>query len=163
MNGRTSLIVFSDDWGRHPSSCQHLVSHLLDDFDVSWINTIGMRRPGLDLTTIHRGLEKMRHWACRPKTVVRAYDRGPQVFNPPMWPSFHRRWERRLNRFLLKRCLRSNIAPSTHRIALTTVPIVSDLIGQLPGTQWIYYCVDDFSQWPGLDRRTLQVMEADLI
>ena len=24
-----SLVVFSDDWGRHPSSCQHLIRRLL--------------------------------------------------------------------------------------------------------------------------------------
>src|SRR5947209_8488 len=33
--GQTSTpapwLVFSDDWGRHPTSCQHLVRHLLPD------------------------------------------------------------------------------------------------------------------------------------
>ena len=25
---RPTLLVFSDDWGRHPSSCQHLIKRL---------------------------------------------------------------------------------------------------------------------------------------
>ena len=29
MNSDFSLLVFADDWGRHPSSCQHLVRELL--------------------------------------------------------------------------------------------------------------------------------------
>ena len=60
------LIVFSDDWGRHPSSCQHLVRQLLfqnrlcchggcadcRDYSVLWVNTIGTRRPGLNLADL---------------------------------------------------------------------------------------------------------------
>jgi len=60
--GTNRLIVFSDDWGRHPSSCQHLVSHLLDCCEVTWINTIGMRPPRFDLTTLKRGLDKIQQW-----------------------------------------------------------------------------------------------------
>ena len=44
-----SFIVFSDDWGRHPSSCQHLFRRLLPRYRTFWVNTIGMRRPRLDL------------------------------------------------------------------------------------------------------------------
>ncbi len=29
--------------------------------------------------------------------------------------------------------------------------------------RWIYYCVDDFSVWPGLDQQAMQKMESDLI
>ena len=54
LTNRPNLIVFSDDWGRHPSSCQHLTSHLLDDFNVTWLNTIGTRPPRLDLATVSR-------------------------------------------------------------------------------------------------------------
>src|SRR5262245_8337679 len=39
------LLVFSDDWGRHPSSCQHLIRRLRQDFPVLWVNTIGTRQP----------------------------------------------------------------------------------------------------------------------
>jgi glycosyltransferase involved in cell wall biosynthesis len=46
---------------------------------------------------------------------------------------------------------------------LTTVPIVADLVGSFSASRWIYYCVDDFSQWPGLDGSTLQLLENKLI
>ena len=29
--------------------------------------------------------------------------------------------------------------------------------------RWVYYCVDDFSTWPGLDQNTLLHMERDLV
>ena len=60
------LLVFSDDWGRHPSSCQHLIHHLLGDYSVTWVNTIGMRPPRFDLLTVKRGLEKLNGW-IKPK------------------------------------------------------------------------------------------------
>src|SRR4051794_13289727 len=50
------LLVFSDDWGRHPSSCQHLVRNLLDQYNVTWVNTIGTRTPRLNVATLRRGL-----------------------------------------------------------------------------------------------------------
>ncbi len=59
----TRLVVFSDDWGRHPSSCQHLVRQLLPRYDVVWVDTIGTRPPRLDLLTMRRGFGKLRRWA----------------------------------------------------------------------------------------------------
>ena len=59
---RRSLVVFSDDWGRHPSSCQHLIGRLVGRHDVLWVNTIGMRPPRLDRSTLSRGLEKLSQW-----------------------------------------------------------------------------------------------------
>ncbi len=66
------LIVFSDDWGRHPSSCQHLITKILPRRSVTWVNTIGTRPPGLNWSTITRGLGKLKSWAVRP--------------NPPAFP-----------------------------------------------------------------------------
>src|SRR3954454_3864453 len=62
---RHPLLVFADDWGRHPSSCQHLVGHLVTRYRVVWVNTIGTRPPRLDRTTLARGWEKLRHWGGR--------------------------------------------------------------------------------------------------
>jgi len=36
-------------------------------------------------------------------------------------------------------------------------------MGKLPVARWVYYCVDDFSQWPGLDQRTVRKLEDELI
>ena len=32
------FVVFSDDWGRHPSSCQHLFRQLLPRYRTFWVN-----------------------------------------------------------------------------------------------------------------------------
>jgi glycosyltransferase involved in cell wall biosynthesis len=160
-----SLLVFADDWGRHPSSCQHLIRQLLGRYQVHWVNTIGMRRPRLDLATLRRAAEKVRHWFRRETAEAgSALPEGLHVHNPRMWPWFSSPVDRRINRFLLARQLvplaRSLEPPP---VALTTIPIVADLVGALPVRRWVYYCVDDFGTWPGLDSRPLRRMEDDLV
>ncbi len=165
FEGSASLLVFADDWGRHPSSCQHLVRHLLGRHQVNWVNTIGTRTPRLDLATVGRGLEKLGHWLKRPDADAKAaLPANLRVLNPRMWPSFGSALSRRLNRRLLVSQL-GGVVDSLQEspVAITTIPLVADLIGVLPVRRWVYYCVDDFSEWPGLDRKTILNTEARLI
>jgi glycosyltransferase involved in cell wall biosynthesis len=160
-----TLLVFADDWGRHPSSCQHLVRHLLDRHEVYWVNTIGMRAPRLDRATLARGLEKVRHWTSRASNDEQSLlPANLHVLSPWMWPWFRSGFDRRINRALLLGqlvpVLESMPAPP---IAITTVPIVSDLVGRLPVERWVYYCVDDFGHWPGLDQTALRRLEESLV
>jgi glycosyltransferase involved in cell wall biosynthesis len=162
-----TLLVFSDDWGRHPSSCQHLIRRLQGRYHILWVNTIGMRPPSWGWSTLTRGLEKVRHWTkSRPVSNTVSVDNADNVHvvNPKMWPWFRRRHDRALNRWLLVSQLQKALAGQPKPVmAVTTLPIVADLMGELPVDRWIYYCVDDFSTWPGLDQKTLAFMEADVI
>ncbi len=164
------LIVFSDDWGRHPSSCQHLIRHMLPHRPVTWINTIGTRPLRLDLATLQRGFGKLRSWywpAPGTNTERKSPDaqlpRQPVVLSPKMWPSFRSRFGRKLNRKLLTSCLRSIADSGPAPIIVTTLPLLADLVGQVRAKCWVYYCVDDFSVWPGLDGRTLRDLEAEFV
>ena len=165
---RTPLLVFADDWGRHPSSCQHLVGRLLDRHPTTWVNTIGMRTPKFDWSTVSRGLGKVRQWLRAGDSTQSVEDGVPtqsvgtriDVVNPRMWPWFTRKFDRWLNRRLLRRQLKPLVeAMREEPVAVTTVPIVADLMPHLPVRHWVYYCVDDFSLWPGLDQRTMARME----
>lgn len=136
--------------------------------DVTWVNTIGMRTPRLDLATARRVGGKIRS-ILQPSSKTRQAATldtriQPRVLNPAMWPWFTRAHDRWLNKRLLGRRLRSELkAGSESCIAITTIPVVADLVGNLPVQRWVYYCVDDFSVWPGLDQGTMLRMERDLI
>lgn len=157
------LVVFGDDWGRHSSSVQHLVSHLVAEMDVTWVNTIGMRRVRLDRTTLYRGLGKFREWTTQNDGTGESRSQPLRVLKPVMWPGFGSRSSRWLNRALLERCLRSGVPRLKDSVVLTTIPVISDLVGHLPVRRWVYYRVDDFSLWPGLDGETLRSMEISLV
>jgi glycosyltransferase involved in cell wall biosynthesis len=157
----TPLLVFADDWGRHPSSCQHLVRHLLPEHPTVWVNTIGTRTPRLDLETLRRATGKLRQWFGRSASAKsEPPPLGLTVCNPRMWPWLTRRIDRRLNRTLLMRQLRPIVESMPQvPVAVTTLPIVADLMGKLSVARWVYYCVDDFGEWPGLDRATMNRLE----
>jgi glycosyltransferase involved in cell wall biosynthesis len=156
-------LVISDDWGRHPTSCQHLIRHLLPNQPVTWVNMIGTRRPRLDRATLVRGWEKFGQW-LRPAPPATLLPRNLGIVSPKVWPGFRFRWERRLNRGLLARQLRSAIERTSESpIAITTMPTAADLVGILPVRKWIYYCVDDFSVWPGIDQVAARRLEDRLI
>jgi hypothetical protein len=163
------LLVFSDDWARHPSSCQFLVQRLLGERRVLWVNTLGTRRPRPCWSDLRRGLGKLRQWfgpsissaaASSPATPDQ-----PIVLNPPMWPDFTTPLARRVNTALLTRALRSALHRHCTRppIVLTTVPLIADLVGRIPADRWIYYCVDDWATWPGLDHDSLVESESRLL
>jgi glycosyltransferase involved in cell wall biosynthesis len=81
-----------------------------------------------------------------------------------MWPWLSTSLDRQLNRRLLVRQLTRLIATMPRPpIAITTVPVVADLIGELPVERWVYYCVDDFGEWPGLDGAALRRLEGPLV
>jgi glycosyltransferase involved in cell wall biosynthesis len=194
------LVVFSDDWGRHPSSAQHLVSRLLGRYPTLWVNTIGTRRPGLSWGDMQKIGVKLRQWARpvrsaggggviggdraatgRPATVRPDSASGGTggtfggedgrlpanltVLTPRMWPGFRRGWQRRLNCRLIGRAVNRVLGPrgaDERRVVITTLPITADLVGAIDADYWVYYCVDDWSSWPGVDGSTLGEMERSL-
>ena len=164
-----SLVVFADDWGRHPSSCQHLIRQLLPKYKVLWVNTIGTRAPRLDAATFKRVGEKLGQWRGARNQSQAAGDADAAhcnltVVNPRMWPWFGRTFDRVLNRRLLVKQLTQQIQQLPQPVhAITTLPITADLPGVLPVERWTYYCVDDFAEWPGLDGDTLRRMDADML
>ena len=158
-----AFLVFADDWGRHPSSSQHLFGRLLNRYPVIWVNTIGTRRPQFDVATLSRGLEKVRQWSRRTRRGQPPSD-NLRVLNPVMWPSFSSPLARRLNRRLLLHQLGPIVKSlAVPVIAVSVIPLVADLMGRLPVARWVYYCVDDFALWPGLDRPTLEQTERRLV
>ncbi len=170
------LVVFSDDYGRHPSSCQHLVRELLG-MDVSlggadevlWVNTVGTRTPGLSVADLSRGMGKLREWmggAGGDAAGGAGWPGGLRVMNPKMWPGFRRGWQRRFNARSIARAVDGGLGERVageERIAITTLPITADLVGRVDVDRWVYYCVDDFSVWPGLDSAVMQTMERELV
>ncbi len=159
-------LVFADDWGRHPSSCQHLVRELLPYISITWVNTIGTRPPRFDWSTLQRVGGKLKSWIGPKKTIAGSEVQAelrPIIISPKMWPSFKSSFGRKLNRKLLLRTLQPIVdaMPQPPNI-LTTLPLVADLVGLLRAHRWVYYCVDDFSVWPGYDGETMLKMEHDL-
>lgn len=160
------IIVFSDDWGRHPSSCQHIVNCLLPYNRVLWVNTIGMRSPQLTLYDVKRSIEVVVNWFASPcDNVQSSLPTNLKVVSPAMIPFNGFPGIRRINRMTVKRTIKKLLAELAMNapIVITTFPCTCDFVGEFGESVHVYYCVDDFVNWPGVNHRLISSMEDELI
>jgi len=165
LNDR-DIIVFSDDWGRHPSSCQHLIGQLLPTNRVVWVNTIGMRSPQISIYDIKRCFEVAAGWCSKaPETERCQLHPNLTVTSPVMIPYNQFTLIRRFNRSSVKRSVGSLIEKRGMKkpLVITTFPCTCDYVGTLGESLHVYYCVDDFVNWPDVDLELIRSMEDLLI
>ncbi len=165
-----SLIVFGEDWQRHPSSSQHIVAQLLDDHRVLWVNSIGLRQPGWQWRDWQRVVEKLRA-LIDPRRSATADDgeqtrvRPLKVLSVLALPAPRSPVARWFNRWLVAFQVRYaqrkfGIEAPDLWIAL---PTAVDLIGCFGEQRVIYYCGDDFAGLAGVDHATVRQRELALL
>src|SRR4051812_13400773 len=134
MESLPRLVVFSDDWGRHPSSAQHLVRELLPRWRVDWVNTIGTRRPSLSIADAARAFEKARAWFT-PRGAPDELPNHLTVHSPIHWPGFSTRIERGINARLFDAKLRPLLERAD--AIVTTASITADLALRTRDANWV--------------------------
>lgn len=154
------LLVFADDWGRHPSSCQHLVLRLQRDFPILWANSIGTRRLKANAFTVKRAWEKLKSW----NEGLRQVADQMWVIDLPMLPDVGGPLSREINRRLVTaRLMRViNQLALDAPIVMTTLPYIGPMVRSLPRRSLVYYCTDDYSFWPDAQRDAVQRAEQEL-
>lgn len=166
------LVVFAEDWGRHPASTEHLVRRLAATRKVVWMNSIGMRRPRLSLTDARRAFEKIGHLARKPAaspdhagqtkyTTPASLD----VVAPHAIPMPGSQLAFHLNRALLSRQVRARMTQAgiAKPLLWITVPSAWPVVGTLGEHAVIYYCADDFGSLAGIDHKPILEMEKKLV
>lgn len=160
MDSRMAFVVFSDDWGRHPSSCQHLFKRIARRHLVLWVNTIGLRAPRANPFTVLRGLEKLHEWTC----LMRPVNTNMWVLAPIMLPVCSDGVLGKLNSALAA----ATIASAMRRIGVsqpvfvTSVPTARDFLGRLDESLVLYYVTDDYSTWPGSQAERIRRLDREL-
>jgi glycosyltransferase involved in cell wall biosynthesis len=164
-----AFIVFGDDWGAHPSSVQHLFRRVARDHRTVWVNTLGLRPPRLDRADAARVVRKLtaiaKGSAKPPADDTRDRDLDLHVVSPPMVPWMRPSPLRALNRASVRRSVEALTSRLGVRdpIVLTTVPNGVDGRGLAGARTLVYYCVDDFTNWPGVDARAAGLLEDELL
>jgi len=160
------MVVFAEDWGRHPSATQHLVKRLAHERSVLWVNSIGLRRPRLNRGDMRRLMEKGRSIARNRLTQPGPEHRAPapdkmHILSPLAIP-----WPGNAAAALFnKKVLSAQILKAMARIKISkpllwcSLPTAVLACGTLNERSVIYYCGDDFSAWQGVDHAP--VMEAE--
>jgi glycosyltransferase involved in cell wall biosynthesis len=161
MTESRELICFGEDWGRHPSTAQILVRHLLGPFRVIWINSLGWRPPRASRRDLGRAIGKMR---SALKGVTRP-DPNLIVYSPLVLPWYRSATIRHMNAGLLSRAIR-NLAGRygfSRYTLMTTYPAAAEVFQEMGGVRRVYYCPDEYTTWPELEYLPVLAMERMLL
>jgi glycosyltransferase involved in cell wall biosynthesis len=153
-------------WGRHPSA-----ANISCAGSPRAINRLGEHHRDAPVESaradLAKGGERVRLWLGQVSAATAAPPNMTLV-TPPKWQSFHRGWQHRLNGMLVGRALGSALAapgarPVERRVVLTTLPVAVAFFDSIDADAWVYYCVDDFSTWPGTEGKLMGDMERELV
>ena len=157
------IIVFSDELGRHPFSCQHIMKHFFATNRVVWVTPTGMRNPKLSRYDARRALEKVGKWIFGGKVAPPGLSAGPVRMSPPAFPYNDIRAIRTMNNALVTSRLKKELKAGAKRIVITTLPITAEYVDAFAADLIVYYIVDDFMEWPGVNTRYIGYLEKRLL
>ena len=159
------IIVFGEDFNRHPHCLEHLARQLLPQNKILWVETIGMRSPKLSLYDLKRAFQKIKGWFAPEKPNEETLPANLSRLSPFMIPYNQFGLVRRLNQIMVVRRIRTAMRELNFSapLLITSIPSTCDFIGVLGETLSIYYCVDEFSLWPGINPNVVGPMERALI
>jgi hypothetical protein len=161
------FVVFGEDYGRHPHCLEHVMNRLLDENRIIWVETMGLRTPRLSLHDLRRSVEKVSGW-FRTRHGDRAGRREHPhltVLAPIMLPFSAISLVRRFNAFSVCRRVNGALAKlgCDDPIFIASVPNACDYVAASPYALRVYYCVDEYSLWPGLAHDLVGEMEDSLL
>ncbi len=156
-----NIVCFANDWNADPTSKHQVMGLLARRNRVLWVNSIGLRRPGVS-----------GHDAARIASKLYQFCRGPvaitenlHVLTPIAIPFHGMPGAADANAWLL----RKYIGMWTKKLDMerfqlwTFLPTTAPLISQLRPEKVVYYCVDEWSAFSFLNEDVMRDMEAQLI
>jgi len=160
LRGR-DMLCFSHDWTGDPLSKNHLMRVFARHNRILWINSIGYRTPTLSITDARRVFRKLRAATAR----LREVESNIFVFSPLAIPAYGNACMRALNRQLLRWQVRAAMRRLSFRSPISWVfnPAAAVVAGALGEAAVIYYCVDEYSAFAGVNSAHLGKLEESLL
>ena len=156
-----SIVYFGNDWFAENRTSSHHIARLLGErFPVLYVETPGMRAPTASQRDFKKLWQKLGR-ALRPPQRV-----GGQMWVMTMPQMPYRRWPfiRQLNRLYGRYIVRRAMRRLGFRevISWFVVPHPGALARQLAERFVVYYCIDDYSGLPDVDRVEIARLDAAL-
>lgn len=156
-----NIVCFANDWDADPTSKHQVMKILARTNRVLWVNSIGLRSPGVSSQDM-----------SRIATKVRKFWRGPVQITPnlhvltPLVVPFHGLpGIPAVNAWWLGRYVRAQARKlGMERFQLWTfMPTTAPLVSHLKPQKVVYYCVDEWSAFSFLNGKLMEHMEQSLI
>lgn len=158
----TPIIAFSKDFHEDHTSNHHVLRELAKTRRVLWLNSLATRKPNLsssrDLMKIKRKLGEFTQGAVNVENDL--WVATPLVLPLPYNP-VARALNRQIIRFTIAQ-LRKQLGIDMFQL-WTFLPNTAPYIGTLGEELSVYYCVDEWATFPGIDKGTLDKLERQLL
>jgi glycosyltransferase involved in cell wall biosynthesis len=155
------MLCFSHDWSGDPLSKTHLMRLMARDNRVLWVNSIGYRTPTASKADLSRAFWKLAAAASPLREVE------PNIFtlNPLAIPAYGNPGVRAFNRGFLRWQVKRAMRRLRFKRAINWVfnPAASVIAGELGEETVIYYCVDEYTAFTGVDSEALAELERRLM
>lgn len=156
------MLCFSHDWTGDPLSKTHLMRILARDNRILWVNSIGYRTPQFGASSDLSRIWKKLKAAAQP---IREVEKNLFVLNPLVIPAWGRASIRNLNARFLGWQVRRAMKLLRFQSPVNWVfnPAAGILAGRLGEREIIYYCVDEYTAFSGVNTSALLEIEAELL
>jgi glycosyltransferase involved in cell wall biosynthesis len=155
------MLCFSHDWSGDPLSKTHLMRLIARDNRVLWVNSIGYRTPTPSRADVSRAFWKLAAAASPLREVE------PNIFalNPLAIPAYGNPRVRAFNRGFLRWQVKRAMRRLRFKQVINWVfnPAASVIAGELGEETVIYYCVDEYTAFTGVDSNALAELERRLM
>jgi len=163
IKGRLIVCVASS-WDYDPTSKHHIMRILARHNDILWVNYHGSRCPTVSRVDVKDSMAALRRVAhgIRPA--------APSItqFTPLVIPGARRTPARQLHAWALRAQIRHavrRVRPDRHTPiqVWSFAPDVPYLVGALGEEHFLYYCVDEYTQFEGFDAKRIALAENELL
>lgn len=162
-----NFIIFGEDFARHPHALEHILRPMFHNNKFLWVETIGLRSPKLSMYDFWRIIEKCKSWISPNKnsTEEKIVPENIKILSPFMIPFNQFSIIRKFNQWMVLKTVRKALLMEKmeNPITITSVPNACDYLGHFNESFTLYFCVDEFSLWPGLDKGLVARLEEKLI
>lgn len=159
-----NIIVFSDDWGRYPSTLQHICKILIKSNKLIWIGSLGLRKPKFTIQDFKRVIEKIKKLFSSKLTNNQSYEPNITILNPFVIPYHDFILFRLMNNYFIakkiKKFLNENSLESP--IIFTSSPIIHSIISEIKNSSSWYFCLDDYTKFEGAFS-SIEFLEKELL
>ncbi len=162
LTGHDIIYLAGHDFGVTGSrvSTDHIADRLAVDNRLLYVESVGLRTPGLNTRDVARVGRKVSRFFRHPRRVGESF----WVTTPLAFP-WHGGIARRINAWLLLLQIRwaARHLGFQRPILFIFLPSMAGAVGRLGEAMSVYYCTDEHAAFPGVDGRDIRQAEEELL
>ncbi|MBI4719261.1 MAG: glycosyltransferase [Planctomycetes bacterium] len=163
IEGRT-IVCLASSWDYDPTSKHHIMRVLSQRNRIVWVNYHGTRRPLLNRADVEASVATLRHVASGIRPVSDTFVQVTPLVIPGARGALARRLHQRMLIAQIRRAIRRVSGGSPGPLQVWAfAPDVPYLVGQFGEECFVYYCVDDYTRFEGLDSQHITEAENELV